>query len=63
MEKNNWISPIEWVVLFMTILGLFYALHSSKGEEVMLILLFIGALFIFGIKATVLAGLWHINDS
>ncbi len=32
MEKNNWLSHLEWVVLLLTILGSFYAIHSSIND-------------------------------
>lgn len=28
MEKNNWISHIEWVIMFVTLIGGFYAIES-----------------------------------
>ena len=31
-NKNNWISHAEWVVMFITIIGSFYALHSTINE-------------------------------
>ncbi len=28
MEKNNWISHIEWVVMFVTLIGGFYMIET-----------------------------------
>lgn len=28
MDKNNWISHIEWVVMFVTLVGGFYTIDS-----------------------------------
>ena len=27
-EKNNWISHVEWVIMFVTLIGGFYAIES-----------------------------------
>ena len=32
MEKHNWISHVEWIVILVTIIGSFFALHSNINE-------------------------------
>ena len=32
MEKNNWISHVEWVIMFVTIIGSFFAIYSCIND-------------------------------